>query len=181
MRTEARRASPPHGKSSSARTHRKSSLKARQTKTTSTGSVWSAPRSSRDRKSLCASGTGLPTYTHTCTHPHTHTQRSAYLKENRGPLRRYKFCEIDLDEALGPVLDNLERISCHRCARAQCPAITCLRSCVCVCVCKCVPESVRACVCVCLRACVHACVLACVRACVRALCVCVSERAMGEV
>eukprot|EP00802_Teleaulax_amphioxeia_P011316 Tamp_11348.p1 GENE.Tamp_11348~~Tamp_11348.p1 ORF type:complete len:475 (+),score=114.07 Tamp_11348:193-1425(+) len=26
---------------------------------------------------------------------------------------RYKFCELDLDEALGPVLDNCERISCH--------------------------------------------------------------------
>ena len=118
---------------------------------------------------------------YTRTHTHTHTHSEALIQKNCGPLRRYKFCEIDLDEALGPVLDNLERISCHRCARARCPAITCLRTCVCVCVCKCVPESVRACVCVCLRACVHACVLACVRACVRALCVCVSERAMGEV
>jgi hypothetical protein len=26
---------------------------------------------------------------------------------------RYRFCDIDLDEALGPVEDNCERISCH--------------------------------------------------------------------
>ena len=126
-KSAARRAPPAqHGKSSSARTHRKSSQKARQTKTTSTGSVWSAPRSSRDRKSLCASGTGLPAYTRARTHTHTHSE--ALIQKNCGPLRRYKFCEIDLDQALGPVLDNLERISCHRCARVRCPAITCIRA-----------------------------------------------------
>ncbi len=65
---------------------------------------------------------------YTRTHAHTHTHSEALIQKNCGPLRRYKFCEIDLDQALGPVLDNLERISCHRCARVRCPAITCIRA-----------------------------------------------------
>ena len=47
---------------------------------------------------------------------YVHSQRAKKLARSEISTRqwdRYKFSEINLDEALGPVQDNCERISCH--------------------------------------------------------------------
>ena len=77
-RAAARRAPrAQHGKGRSARTRRQNPT-TRQTTTTSSGSAWSAPKSSRDRKSLCASGTGLTSRAHTQTHMHARARARAH-------------------------------------------------------------------------------------------------------